>query len=66
MHDALAYLEGDLFRLIALYNYGGIYVDADVILLRDWSPLLYEGFEFLYDHGWHIARIGMAPSHDSI
>ena len=30
----------DYIRLFALYNYGGIYLDMDVEVLRDFSPLL--------------------------
>ena len=30
----------DYVRLYALYNYGGIYLDTDVEVIRDFSPLL--------------------------
>ena len=47
--DELCYLEGDLFRLLILHKYGGFYVDMDVLVLRDMSPLNH--MEFLYQWG---------------
>jgi hypothetical protein len=47
--DALCYLEGDLFRLLILHKYGGFYIDMDVLVLRDMSPLNH--IEFLYQWG---------------
>ena len=47
--DNLCYLEGDLFRLLILSKYGGFYIDMDVIVLRNMSPL--NKFEFLYQWG---------------
>lgn len=47
--DNLCYLEGDLFRLLVLHKYGGFYIDMDVLVLRDMSPL--NNFEFLYQWG---------------
>ncbi|XP_046858172.1 lactosylceramide 4-alpha-galactosyltransferase-like [Xenia sp. Carnegie-2017] len=31
--------ETDLIRLLLLYKYGGIYIDTDVIIVRDWHDL---------------------------
>jgi hypothetical protein len=39
-NDSYVYSDGDLFRILVLYNYGGVYIDADVVLLRDFTPLL--------------------------
>jgi hypothetical protein len=47
--DSLCYLEGDLFRLLVLHKYGGFYIDMDVLVLRDMSPL--NNMEFLYQWG---------------
>ena len=47
--DELCYLEGDLFRLLILHKYGGFYIDMDVLVLRDMSPLNH--MEFLYQWG---------------
>jgi hypothetical protein len=47
--DPLHWLGGDLFRLLALYKYGGVYLDQDVVMLRDFAPLLDQ--EFMYQWG---------------
>ena len=47
--DEMSYVDSDLFRLIILHNYGGVYYDADVILLRDLAPILSR--EWLYQWG---------------
>jgi len=49
INDSLCYLEGDLFRLLVLHKYGGFYIDMDVLVLRDMSPL--NNFQFLYQWG---------------
>jgi hypothetical protein len=49
VYDSLCYLEGDLFRLLVLHKYGGFYIDMDVLVLRDLSPL--NSYEFLYQWG---------------
>ncbi|HED12751.1 MAG TPA: PqqD family peptide modification chaperone [Gammaproteobacteria bacterium] len=49
LQDGKCYLDGDLFRLLVLFRFGGVYVDMDVLLLRDFSPLL--TFEFMYSWG---------------
>ena len=47
--DEKRWIDSDLFRLLVLHNYGGVYFDADVILLRDLAPLLSR--EWLYQWG---------------
>lgn len=47
--DPLCYLGGDLFRLLCLYKYGGVYIDMDVVVLRDFLPIL--PYEFMYQWG---------------
>jgi hypothetical protein len=42
--DSYAYPDSDLFRLLVLYRYGGVYFDMDTLLMRDFSPLLDEEF----------------------
>lgn len=49
INDDLCYLEGDLFRLLILHKYGGFYIDMDVLVLEDMSPLNH--LEFLYQWG---------------
>jgi hypothetical protein len=41
--------ESDFFRLLMLHKYGGFYIDFDILLLRDLSPLL--KYDFLYQWG---------------
>ena len=45
-YDRRVWRDGDLFRVLALHNYGGVYVDMDVVLLRNLGPLLDR--EFIY------------------
>jgi len=47
--DPLCYLGGDLFRLLCLHKYGGVYIDMDVVVLRDFEPILQH--EFMYQWG---------------
>ena len=47
--DELCWLGGDLFRLLCLYKYGGVYLDMDMVVLRDLSPLFH--YDFLYQWG---------------
>ncbi len=47
--DDLCWIDGDVCRLLLLNNYGGVWVDMDILLLRDLSPLLC--FEFVYAWG---------------
>ena len=47
--DEHHWLGGDLFRILILYKYGGVYADQDVVFLRDFAPLL--GQEFMYQWG---------------
>ena len=49
IYDDLCYLEGDVFRLLILYKYGGFYIDMDVLVLRNMRPL--NDLEFQYQWG---------------
>jgi hypothetical protein len=40
LRDRQAYSDSDIFRLLVLYKYGGVYLDMDVWLFRDLTPLL--------------------------
>ena len=44
--DHRVWRDGDLFRILALHNDGGVYVDMDMVLLRSIGALL--GQEFIY------------------
>jgi hypothetical protein len=49
VRDRTCYSEGDVFRLLVLQKYGGFYIDMDVLILRNFSPL--NDYEFLYQWG---------------
>jgi hypothetical protein len=38
--DKHSWVDGDFARLVLLWRYGGFYMDVDVLMLRDASPLL--------------------------
>jgi len=48
-NDPRFYLFGDLVRLLVLAKHGGVYIDMDVLLLRNLGPLL--GHEFAEQWG---------------
>lgn len=60
IYDDTCYLEGDIFRILILHKYGGFYIDMDVLVLRDMSPL--NNFEFLYQWG----TSGFSPQEPNI
>jgi len=43
------YSGSDLVRLILLHNYGGVWLDCDTIVLRDFSPLLDQQFCYKWE-----------------
>ncbi|KAL0580605.1 hypothetical protein V5O48_001430 [Marasmius crinis-equi] len=47
--DKKAWLDGDLIRLLLLWNYGGVWVDMDSLLTRDLTPLLEHEFVTQWD-----------------
>jgi hypothetical protein len=47
--DKLAWIDGDLVRLLVLWAYGGVWVDMDSLLTRDLSPLLEHEFVTQWD-----------------
>ncbi|KAH8828914.1 glycosyltransferase family 32 protein [Flagelloscypha sp. PMI_526] len=47
--DSKAWVDGDLIRLLLLWNYGGVWVDMDSLLTRDLHPLLEHEFVTQWD-----------------
>ncbi|KAF8208570.1 hypothetical protein K438DRAFT_277432 [Mycena galopus ATCC 62051] len=47
--DKKAWVDGDLVRLLLLWNYGGVWVDMDSLLTRDLDPLLEHEFVTQWD-----------------
>ncbi|SFK75675.1 Glycosyltransferase sugar-binding region containing DXD motif-containing protein [Lachnospiraceae bacterium KH1T2] len=59
---------GDYYRLKAVYEYGGIYLDTDVKVYRDFEPLLDKPafFNFIFDCSVGTAIIGSKPGNPMI
>ncbi|KAF9010046.1 glycosyltransferase family 32 protein [Cyathus striatus] len=49
MKDKKAWVDGDLIRLLLLWNYGGVWIDMDSLLTRDLEPLLEHEFVTQWD-----------------
>jgi len=47
--DGRVWRDADLFRILALHNYGGVYVDMDMVLLRSLGVLLDQEFVYQWD-----------------
>jgi hypothetical protein len=47
--DGRVYRDGDLFRALALHNYGGVYADMDTVLLRSLGIFLDQEFTYQWD-----------------
>lgn len=47
--DRRVWRDSDLFRVLALHNYGGVYLDMDVVLLRNLGALLAQEFVYQWD-----------------
>jgi mannosyltransferase OCH1-like enzyme len=43
------YRDGDLFRILVLHNYGGVYADMDTVLLRSLGIFLDQEFVYQWD-----------------
>jgi len=48
--DSRAYRDGDLFRVLVLYKYGGVYADMDTVLLRTLGVFLDQEFLYQWDN----------------
>jgi hypothetical protein len=47
--DHRVWRDGDLFRILVLHNYGGVYVDMDMVLLRNLGALLDREFVYQWE-----------------
>jgi len=61
LNDSKNYLGGDLFRLLCLHNYGGVYADFDIVFRKCFKPLL--GQNFMYQWGRSLTKINGAVIH---
>ncbi|KAF7315190.1 hypothetical protein MIND_00033400 [Mycena indigotica] len=53
LYDKLSVIMSDMARFILCYKYGGIYVDADTLFLRDWEELWNWKGAYAYRWSWH-------------
>lgn len=47
--DDLHYIQSGLLRFLAIHNYGGIWVDMDMVFLRDFKPILDQEFAYMWE-----------------
>jgi len=52
-YDRLSTIMSDMARFILTHRFGGIYVDADTLFLRDWEELWGWRGAFAYRWSWH-------------
>jgi hypothetical protein len=48
-NDTKYYLKSDFLRILAGYKYGGVWIDMDIVFLRDFKPILDQ--EYMYQWG---------------
>jgi hypothetical protein len=48
--DRRVWRDGDLFRILVLHRYGGVYIDMDLVLLRSLGALLDQEFIYQWDN----------------
>ncbi|KAJ7209674.1 hypothetical protein GGX14DRAFT_543197 [Mycena pura] len=53
LYDKLSVIISDMARFILCHKYGGIYVDADTLFLRDWEETWGWKGAFAYRWSWH-------------
>ena len=58
MKDPKYYLQSDLARILLLYKYGGVWIDMDVILLRDFKPILDQEYMYMWGSETNFAVDG--------
>ena len=64
VNDKKAWLDGDLLRLLLLWNYGGVWIDMDSLLTRDLEPLLEHEFVTQWDcYGTWMLPVSLFKMH---
>ncbi|KAF7321514.1 hypothetical protein MKEN_00672300 [Mycena kentingensis (nom. inval.)] len=53
LYDKLSVIMSDMARFVLCYKYGGIYVDADTLFLRDWEEMWGWKGSYAYRWSWH-------------
>ena len=52
-YDRLSVILSDMARFILTHRFGGIYLDADTLFIRDWEELWNYRGQFAYRWSWH-------------
>jgi len=52
-YDRLSVILSDMARFVLTYRFGGVYLDADTIFMRDWEELWNYRGQFAYRWSWH-------------
>lgn len=52
-YDRLSVILSDMARFVLTHRFGGVYLDADTIFLRDWEELWGWKGQFAYRWSWH-------------
>ncbi|ODN83011.1 hypothetical protein L202_01242 [Cryptococcus amylolentus CBS 6039] len=52
-YDRLSVILSDMARFVLTHRFGGIYLDADTLFLRDWEELWNYRGQFAYRWSWH-------------
>ena len=58
MKDPKYYLQSDLARILLLYKYGGVWVDMDMVFLRDFKPILNQEYMYMWGSETNFAIEG--------
>tara|TARA_Y100001973_G_scaffold102326_1_gene167149 strand:- start:4621 stop:5529 length:909 start_codon:yes stop_codon:yes gene_type:complete len=58
LRDAKYYLQSDLARILLLHKYGGVWVDMDVVFLRDFKPILDQEYMYMWGSETDFERNG--------
>ena len=58
LRDEKYYLQSDLARILLLFKYGGVWVDMDVIILRDFKPILDQEYMYMWGSETDFLRQG--------
>lgn len=52
-YDRLSVILSDMARFVLTHRFGGVYLDADTLFLRDWEELWNYRGQFAYRWSWH-------------
>lgn len=56
--DKRHWMQSGILRFLALSKYGGIWMDMDMVLLRDFKPIMDQEFAYMWENYTDFGRIG--------